>query len=100
MEFYCGKKPNNVKDLAKFRWYLFSKFQWEFKIYGNNYKTLIWCCANIARPNLPNPELYGWQKTEDGLSAVTIDVLHAPKAVIEMSVCHCKGSRKTKMYMQ
>ena len=88
----------------------FSKYQLEseklpptssalkFKIHRSHYVSLIWRSSDISRPCLPNPEIYGWEATDCGLSAVMTDALPAPK-VIEMTICRCKSNCQTKRCM-
>ena len=44
----------------------------------------------MAKPDLPNPSMYGWEAVDNSLLPITTDSLPASKAVIEMTVCSCK----------
>ena len=66
----------------------------KFKIHRSHYVCLIWQ-SSMSKPNLPDPNMYGWETAENGLLPVTTDALPAPKAVLEMSVCSCKTKCST-----
>ena len=57
-----------------------------------NYQAYIWRKALEQQQDLPSPNDHGW-KTEDGvLQPVLMTKDPAPRALLELSFCHCKKS--------
>lgn len=101
-QLYVFSTPlSSVKEV---RWFLFSTKQCTDEqlppaeaalhqmIKRANYVTLVWKSCDVPFPNLPAPTLHGWKQDEDGLQAVPTTLPPAPKAVLQLIKCGCKGN--------
>ena len=52
--------------------------------------------SHLSKQNLPSPEGYGWELNGTCLDPIMTDNLPAPLALIELSVCSCKGDCSTR----
>ena len=108
MNLYCPKRPATVTKLADLRWYLFSKHQWEadklpptpsalkFKLFRSHFVATIWKQSHKPQLEFLDIEEYGWEKSDNCLTPITTDLPPAPSAIVEISLCKCKMSCKTK----
>jgi len=100
---YCPKsiEINNIPEL---RWYLFCKHMAESDrlppttgalkqhILRVHIQTMVWGQSSIAHQEFLNPLENGYCKDDSGnLVPHTTDDLPAPKSIIEMVNCQCKG---------
>ena len=94
----------HVTTVKEMRWFLFSKKQHadekltptkaalEQMIKRANYVALVWKECGTSCPDIPAPTSRGWIQDSDRLQAVPTMLLPAPKAVLEMIKCGCRGS--------
>ena len=93
-----------IKTVEELRWFLFSKGQYsdeklpptkgalEQMIKRANYVALVWKECGTPHPDLPEPTSHGWSQDGDRLQAIPTTLLPAPKTVLELIKCGCRGS--------
>ena len=93
-----------IKTVKELRWFLFSKRQYsdeklpptkaalEQMIKRANYVALVWKECGTPHPDLPEPTSHGWSQDGDRLQAIPTTLLPAPKALLELIKCGCRGS--------
>ena len=108
VKVYGDKKRTDVDTLSQLRWFLFSKFQYDaarlpptmsalkYKIFRSHFVCLVLKRSDVPIQNLPPPESYGWELNNRSLDPIMTDNLPAPIALIELSVCSCKGDCSNK----
>ena len=106
LELYCKNRPQQVTDIPRARWQLYSKQQVEseklpptpsaldFKIQRSDYISKIWTSADQPRPILPSPEDFCWKLQDEMYEAIMTDQ-PVPNAMVELSFCRCKTGCKT-----
>ena len=57
-----------------------------------NYVALVWKECGASWPDLPALTSHGWSQDGDRLQAILTTLLPAPKAVLELVKCGCKGN--------
>jgi hypothetical protein len=57
-----------------------------FKIYRSHFVSFIWRSSQEAKPQLPNPEDYGWKLKDDNYEAIMTNQPPAPKLM-----CSCRS---------
>ena len=94
----------HVTTVKEMRWFLFSKKQHadeklpptkaalEQMIKRANYVALVWKECGTSCPDIPAPTSHGWIHDGDRLQAVPTTLLPAPRAVLELIKCGCRGS--------
>lgn len=94
----------HITTVKEMRWFLFSKKQYadeklpptkaalEQMIKRANYVALVWKECGTPCPDIPPPTSQGWIQDGDRLQAVPTTLPPAPKAVLELIKCNCKGS--------
>ncbi len=100
---YCPKGIQ-IFIIPELRWYLFCKHMAESvklpptigalkqHILRVHLQASVWGQASIAQQIFLDPLQNGYHRNSDGeLTPTTTDILPAPKAVIEMDRCQCKG---------
>ena len=104
---YGCKKQSNIDSLPDLRWHMFSKCQSEieklpptqsalkYKIFRGHYCSIVLKRSHQAIQNLPSPENYGWEISEELLKPILTDNLPAPEAIIELSFCGCQTKCST-----
>lgn len=102
-----GKKTCEITTLSQLRWFLFSKYQYhalqlpptmsalKYKIFRSHYICMTLRKSNVGLQNLPPAQNYGWELNGLTLDPILTDNLPAPLALIELSVCGCKGDCST-----
>ena len=101
---YCPKGIE-ISGIPELRWYLFCKHMAESNrlpptsgalkqhILRAHIQARVWGQASIAQQEFLDPLQNGFCKDANGdLVPHTTDDLPAPKAIIEMVNCHCKGN--------
>ena len=101
---YCPKGIE-ISGIPELRWYLFCKHMAESNrlpptsgalkqhILRAHIQARVWGQASIAQQEFLDPLQNGFYKDANGdLVPHTTDDLPAPKAIIEMVNCHCKGN--------
>ena len=98
---------NEINMLAKLRWFIFSKYQYnsenlpstfgglKYKIFRSHYVTLTLKHAVVSKQNLTSFLNYGWEIVENNITPTLTDNLPEPSALIELSACGCKTGCKT-----
>ena len=56
-----------------------------------NLVALVWRSCDNPNPSIPSPILHGWQQDGDRLQPVPTTLPLAPKAVLQLIKCRCKG---------
>ena len=94
----------HITTVKEMRWFLFSKKQYadeklpptkaalEQTIKRANYVALVRKECGTPCPDIPSPTSHGWRQDENRLQAVPTTLLPAPKAVLELIMCGCRGS--------
>lgn len=92
-----------LSSVQEVRWLLFSKKQYTDEqlpptqaalhqmIKRANYVALVWKACDTPQPNFPAPTLHGWRQDGDRLQPVPTTLPPAPKAVLQLIKCGCKG---------
>ena len=92
-----------LTSIQEVRWLLFSKKQRTDEqlpptqaalcqmVRRANYVSLAWKSCDSQYPSLPDPTLHGWKHDGDRLQAVPTTLPPAPKAVLQLIKCGCKG---------
>ena len=57
-----------------------------------NYVALVYKSSDEQFPNFPVPTLHGWKLDKDRSQAVPTTLRPAPKAVLQLIKCGCKGN--------
>ena len=96
-----------LRTLGEVRWLLSSKKQYvdeqlpptEAALHQMtrraNFFAFVWKTCDNPNPSLPSPTLHGWQQDGDGLQPVPTTLPPAPKAVLPLIRCGCKGTCNT-----
>ena len=105
VKLYGGtQRPHDMLTIPSLRWFLFCKNQHDVerlpptmgalknKVFRSHYITLVLRRSHLSHQHLPNPLNYGWENLDNILVPIMTDDLPAPLALIELSVCKCKGS--------
>ena len=106
-KFVCtvySPKGLQIDNIPELRWYLFCKHMAESHklpptlgvlnqhVDRIHLQARVWAQASVAHQVCLDPEKHGYYKdTNDQLKPVMTDVDPAPKAIIEMVRCQCKG---------
>ena len=102
--YLLSVKIATVKEL---HWFLFSKKQYadeklpqtkaalQQMIKRANYIALVWKECGSPYPDLPAPTSHGWSQDGERLQAIPTTLPPAPKAVLELVKCGCRGSCTT-----
>jgi hypothetical protein len=109
--FVCAAyspKGIDIRNIPELRWYLFCKHMAESQklpptlgalkqhVLRAHIQARVWGQANIAQQVIPDPLQNGFhQDTDCQVKPTTTDELPAPKAIIEMVRCQCKGDCST-----
>jgi len=57
-----------------------------------NYVAFVWKECGSSYPDLPAPTSHGWSQDGERLQAIPTTLAPAPKAVLELVKCGCRGS--------
>ena len=104
LDLYQPKRPSNINTLRQKRWYLFSKFQYNFEklpptssaisfaIYRSHLVCNTWKKSLFPALSYLNPEEYGrnYNTNNNSYEAVMTDQLAAPKHIVGLCICKCK----------
>ena len=92
-----------LRTIGEVRWLLFSKKQHVDEqlpptkaalhqmTRRANLVALVWKSCDNPNPSIPSPILHGWQQDGDRLQPVPTTLPPAPKAVLQLIKCGCKG---------
>ena len=96
-----------IAGIPELRWHLFCKHMVESDklpptpcalkqhILGVQIQATVWRQASVAQQKFLDPLKHGFYKDTGLMSPVTTDVLPAPKAIIEIVRCRCRGDCST-----